>query len=156
MAKLQQPNPQVLQARARRKNAAAQNAANIEWYIKEVSDKVTMTLKQRMEIAVEYTRTKVVKNLSVPVVYGISSKGNKIVVERSKKGEFPRAETTMLMKTIFGDVRHNQNGSISGYVGTPIDYGVRLELEMDRSFLVRTLMEEKQTITKLLTGPIRG
>lgn len=155
MPPVQKPNKAVLAARARRKNAGAQNAENIEWFIEEVSNKIAMTLEQRMRIAVEYLRTKVVKNISRPVTIKIGPKGGKIVTDRSKPGEFPKAETTMLMKTVFQDVKTHQDGSVSGYVGTPLDYGLTLETEMDRSFLIRTLNEERGTVTRLLTGPIK-
>ena len=152
--KMQTPNQAVLDAQARRQASQGASASNIEWYIKEVSNKITMTLEQRMRIAVEYLRSKTVKNISIPVVMGVGPLGGKVVIERSKPGEYPRAETTMLMKTLFGEVVKNVNGSISGYVGTPMHYAIPLELELDRSFLLRTFVEEKSRITRLLTGPI--
>jgi len=57
------------------------------------------------------------------------------------------------MKTIFSDVRF-EDGGWTGYVGTPLDYGVILELRMNRSFLVRTLREKTPDLTRILTGPI--
>lgn len=152
-ATLPQPNQAVLDARARRPQAGAQDAINIEWYIKNVSDKVTMTMRQRMQVTLEYLRSKVVKNISLPVGYSISKTGRKYVSQRSVPGEYPRAETTMLMKTVFTDIKE-KGGQINGYIGSPMDYAIPLELEMDRSFLVRTLNEERSTITRLLTGPI--
>lgn len=150
--KMQTPNAAVLSARARRDSSQAVSASNIEWYIKEVSDKITMTLERRMQVTVEYLRSKVVKNISKPVDIVVGPKGGKNIV-RSKPGEFPRADTTMLMKTVFGDVKKTKTG-VSGYLGTPMSYGPTLELEMERQFLTRTLYEEKPTVVRLLTGPI--
>jgi hypothetical protein len=125
-----------------------------EWFIKEVSDKIEMTLLQRVRLATEFLKNKVVLNISIPVERGIGRGGRVVVTKRSKAGEFPRAETTQLMKTIFRDTRSGR-GWAEGYCGTPIDYGVRLELKMNRSFLVRTLREEIGTVRRILLGPIR-
>jgi len=46
------------------------------------------------------------------------------------------------------------NNTYDGYVGTPLDYGAILELKMNRSFLRRTLDEERPTIMKILRKPI--
>lgn len=81
------------------------------------------------------------------------TKGQRTVVtERSKPGEFPRADTTLLRKSIFGVVQNPEPGIFDGYVGTPIDYGVWLELQLDRSFLLRSFAEEKPTLLKILTS----
>lgn len=44
-----------------------------------------------------------------------------------------------------------------GFVGTPLDYGLVLEVskKLDRSFLKRTLDEERPLVMRLLLGPIK-
>jgi hypothetical protein len=142
-------------ARRRRVGRAAQQAVEIEWFIKEVSDKVSMAMRQRVRIATELLKSRVVKNISTPVVKGTGPRGGKVVTDRSKPGEFPHAETVELLKTIFGVVTETIKGVWDGFVGTPLDYGLILETKMHRSFLVRTLNEERDKIKRILTGPIK-
>ena len=160
MAKFKQPSAAVLAARARRGQQAADRSARIQWFIDEVSDKVAMSLEQRVKLATQFLKDKIVRNISRPVTklspgrnrQGRFTKGR--VVDRSKPGEFPKADTTQLMKTIFDD--YTQDGRrYLGHVGTPLDYGLILETKRDRSFLKRTLDEEQSTITRILTGPIK-
>jgi hypothetical protein len=151
-------NPAVKAARSRRVASAARDDVRIESFVDKVARDITLTMRQRMHLTVSFLRSRVVKNISVPVKKEKSAKTGRIVVtQRSKRGEFPRADTTQLMKTIFGDVDVSR-GVIDGFIGTPLDYGVILETSkrLDRSFLVRTLREERPRITKMLTGPIRG
>lgn len=147
-----------MEARARRAGQASANVARIEWFIEEVSNKIAMTAEQRVRLATDYLRDKIVKNISRPVtktrVTGAGGKGYTRISDRSKPGEFPKADTTLLMKTIFSVHEKNAEGVYDGMVGTPLDYGLHLELKMNRSFLIRTLHEETGTITRLLTGPI--
>lgn len=125
----------------------------IESFVDEVSRRIDMTLKQRMHVAVAFLQDRIVKNISVPVTKVVI--GNRTrVTERSKPGEFPRADTMQLYKSIFWDVREDSPGRIQGFVGTPVWYSVPLELMMQRRFLTRTLDEERQSITRILTGPI--
>ena len=145
--------------RQRRVARASQKEAQIEWFIDEVSDVINKTMKQRVRLATELVRSKVVINISRPVTKITSQSGRVIrVINRSVKGEFPKAETTQLMKTIFGDVVDMGNGITDGYIGTPLDYGFRLETSraLDRSFLKRTFYEERSKVIKILTGPITG
>lgn len=125
----------------------------IESFIDEVSKRIDLTLKQRVTVAVNFLADRVVKNISVPVTKVVIG-GRTVVTERSKRGEFPRADTTQLLKTIFWDVREDSPGQVNGFVGTPLAYGVELELLMDRRFLTRTLDEERGNIVRMLTGPI--
>ena len=146
----QQPSAAVLAARARRSGAGAERAARMDWFANNVIDKVAMTLQQRTKIATEMLKDQVVRNISRPVT---KHRGG-IVTGRSKPGEFPKADTTQLMKTIFSDTVKTVSG-YEGYVGTPLDYGVILETRRQRSFLVRTLNEMRPQITRILTGPIK-
>lgn len=153
-AKVKEPSPAVLAARERRSETLAKKTVKIEWFIDEVSDKVSMTLRKRVKIATELVKSKVVQNISRPVVKAIGPKGGKRVFGRSVSGEFPAADTTHLRKTIFGEVRSDVPGVFDGYVGTPLDYGLILETRMNRSFLVRTLNEEAEKVKRVISGPI--
>ena len=141
--------------RARRVGAAQAQQVRIEWFIREVSDKVSMAMKQRVRLAAQYLKSRVVQNISRPVTKGAGSRGGYRVTGRSKAGEYPKAETTQLLKGIFDGVFESSPGVWDGFCGTPHVYGVILELRMNRSFLVRTLNEEQATVRRLLTGPIK-
>ena len=143
-------------ARQRRVGAAAQRNVRFQWFIENVSNTVALTMKNRVRMATEYLRDKIVRNISVPVVKEAGGKNKRVkVIERSKPGEFPRADTTQLLKTLFSFVRETSPGVWDGYVGTPLDYGLFLELKMNRKFLTRTLEEERDNINAILTGPIK-
>lgn len=148
------PNAEVLAARERRVGAAGAGGVRWELFLDEVIDRVQMSVEQRVRTATEHLRKTIVDNISTPVTKALGPRSGRVVVtERSKPGEFPRADTTLLMKTIFDDVEF-VDGGWEGRVGTPLDYGVFLELKMDRSFLVRTLNEEYDEIERILTGPL--
>lgn len=154
MAKFKVPSARVEAAKGRRGASAAARNVRIEWYIRNVSDKIAITMKGRVMLATELVKSKVVQNISTPVVKGKGSRGGYRVTGRSKPGEFPHAETTQLMKGIFGEVRKSVGGW-DGYIGTPHHYGVILELRMNRRFLTRTLEEERPKVMRILAGPIK-
>ena len=137
-------------ARARRDPTA--DASMDEWFIDVVMMKVLLSFEQRMKLAVEYLKNKVVKNISKPVVKTVVG-GRTRITGRSKAGEFPRADTTLLMKSVIGDVKRIGDNTIDGYVGTPVSYGVILELKKDRSFLRRTFAEQHSKMVKIMSGP---
>jgi hypothetical protein len=129
----------------------------IEWHGKEILKDLTLTMTQRMKLAVELVKSNVVRNISRPVTKGTGPRGGRVITDRSKPGEFPKADTTLLMKSIFGEVKVDRaNGNIDGFIGTPLDYGVILELRMNRSFLKRTLDEEQERIKKVLGKSWKG
>ena len=147
-----------LAARARRVAAKGAGEVQIEWFIREVAEKFAITMRRRIEMATFMVKDKVVKNISRPVTKTKGSRSGRIVVSnRSKGGEFPKADTTQLMKGIFAGVRQISEGNFEGYVGTPLDYGAILETNkrLNRSFLVRTLREEQSKVNRILTGPIK-
>lgn len=131
-------------------------ASKDEWFIDEAVKSVSLTARQRVVLATEWLRNKTVLNISIPVVKEVKQRKDggqhTVVTERSKPGEFPRADTTLLRKSIFGEVAETEPSTIDGFVGTPIDYGVRLELQLNRSFLLRTFVEQKPTLLKILTN----
>lgn len=149
-----QPSAAVLNARQRRTTRAASDEVRWEWFLRNVSDKIQMTLRQRVQLATRHLRDKVVQNLSQPVTVGTGPMGGRVVTDRSVAGEFPKADLTNLMKGIFDEVKLVGTGLVDGFVGTPTDYGLILETKMDRSFLVRTMNEQAGTITRIMTGPI--
>ena len=146
-------SPAVTAARGRRAARSGDAHVEIESFVNEVNAMIHLTLKQRVFIAVNFLQDRIVRNISVPVTKEVIG-SRTVVTERSKPGEFPRADTTTLLKTIFSDVKDDGNGRIEGYVGTPLWYGLELETMMDRRFLTRTLDEERGNITRILTGPI--
>lgn len=148
------PNAQVEAGRLRRVLKATERQMRIEWFIEEVSTKVKMTMRERVSLAAHLLKDRVVRNISVPVVKGTGPRGGRVVTGRSVAGEFPHAETTTLLKGIFEDVKETSPGVYDGFVGTPHDYGLILETQMNRSFLVRTLWESADDIRALLSGPI--
>lgn len=146
-------SPAVQAARDRRNARAGRTSAEVESFVDEVSKRIDLTLKQRMIVAVAFLQDRIVKNISVPVTKVVIG-GRTVVTERSKRGEYPRADTTQLMKSIFWDVKEDTPGMITGHVGTPVWYSMPLELLMERQFMTRTLDEQRQNITRILTGPI--
>jgi hypothetical protein len=64
----------------------------------------------------------------------------------------------LLMKTINQGVDKLSDNIIDGWVGTPLDYGVRLELsqKLNRSYFRRTFHEELRKMARMLTGTISG
>lgn len=146
-------SPAVQAARARRAGRAGQTRVEIQSFVDEVSKRIDLTLKQRVTVAVGFLQDQIVKNISVPVTKVVIG-GRTRVTERSKRGEYPRADTTTLLRSVFWDVKEDQPGRIQGFVGTPIGYAIPLELMMDRRFMTRTLDEQRGNIVRMLTGPI--
>ena len=124
----------------------------VEWFGDQLTRNLDRTIKGRLQLASMLLRDRVVINLSKPVVKIAGGGGRRTRVDpssRSKPGEFPRADTTRLMKDIFFQVDKNV-----GRVGTTLDYCLILETRMDRSFLVRTLHEFSPQIRRILTAPV--
>jgi len=145
----------VLAAAAQRRVIrAGQSEVRIEWMLNEVIGKLNLSFDKRVRLATELVKSKIIKNISVAVIKETGSMGGVIVTQRSVAGEFPRADTTQLLKTIFSEVKKTGT-RVEGYVGTPLSYGLQLELKMNRSFLVRTLNEERSKVMRILQGPIK-
>ena len=122
-----------------------------EWFISRYMAKLNKSLRARVTLATTHLKTEVVKNISKPVTVTTGPRGGRKVSGRSKRGEFPRAETYNLARSIFAEVR-GSGDQVHGTVSTPEDYGLILETTMDRSFLLRTLIEQKPMIKKIITG----
>ena len=165
----------------RRLERAAQREVNFQWFLDKVQGGLNLTMRQRMRKAVDHVQDRVVQNISVPVnkevkkvagyitrrrakayiegeegatLRDVKQQTHVVVTERSKPGEFPRADTVRLMRSIFTDVREDTPGDIVGYVGMPLAYGVVLETRLQRQFLTRTLLEEREVVGKILGSPI--
>jgi len=150
----QKPSGAVEAGRQRRVGKAAEREVRIEWFIENVCKTVAMNMRQRVSLATHLLKDRVVRNISTPVMKGIGPRGGRVVTGRSVAGEFPHAETTQLLKTIFEEVQETSPGVYDGFVGTPLVYGLILETRMNRSFLVRTLYESMDNIRTILSGPI--
>jgi hypothetical protein len=128
--------------------------ARIVWFENQVLNNINIGMRARIKIACQLLRDQTVINISKPVrkEHGRDRRGRfKVrVTERSRPGEFPRADTTRLMKDIFWQLDEDGMG---GIVGTTLDYGVILETRMNRSFLRRTFNEMGLSLrTILLAG----
>lgn len=133
--------------------------SKIKWHGDEFKAKLEQTTSRRVKFAAQLLRDRVVVNISRPVTKlgrGRDSLGRFTagrVANRSKPGEYPKADTTRLMKDIFWEMISEQEA----VVGTTLDYGAVLELSarLDRSYLRRTLRENHSTIQRILTAPIK-
>ena len=125
--------------------------------INKVVQKTNLTVAQRVKIAAQMLRDAIVVNLSRPVRKFRGPKSKRTQVDRhsrSKPGEFPRADTSRLLRSIF---HTHYPAQILSRVGTNLAYGVLLEMRMDRSFLRRTLRELRREILLLIQhGSIGG
>lgn len=136
----------MTQARTAR---TARYRSRVKWFGNQLAAGVTLAMQSRVKIAAELLKSKVQINLMKPVrKYGMP-----VMVDpssRSKPGEFPRADTTRLYKSIFWKM----TGRTSAIIGTPLKYGLRLELKMNRSFLRRTLYAEVAMLRRVLTAGV--
>ena len=107
------------------------------WNGPKVQAGLEAKMKARVKLAGQLVRDQVVRNISKSV----ASHG------RSKPGEFPHADTTRLMKSIFWEA---VDDGLKANVGTPVDYGLELELG-GRSFLRRTVIEMDSQLKQLFT-----
>lgn len=121
----------------------------IRWFDREMRRNLRVGLAGRLKLAAQLLRDKTVLNLSKPVRKFKGPRSGRIQVDpasRSKEGEFPRADTTRLMKDIFW----RMEGQASAIVGTTLAYGLLLETKMNRSFLRRTLNQMLPTIRRVI------
>ena len=142
---------QMLAARDRR---MVRFDARLEWFGERVRNNINVGMLARLKSVGQLLRDKIVINISIPVVKEKSPRTGLIVVtERSVAGEFPRADTTRLMKDIFSDVHEDEQ---LVRVGTTLDYGLWLEIRMQRGFIARTLLELADRLGVILASPGGG
>lgn len=151
---------------------------SIKWFGPKVIRQIRTGMGRRLALVAADLRGKVVRNLSVPVkkirrrITRGPNKGKiRTVVDptsRSKPGEFPRADTTRLMKDIFwtvGNSAQKRNASaasgrvgtsapLRATVGTTLKYGLILETKLDRSFLRRTFRQQQAIYARILSLPL--
>jgi len=146
----------VIKARARRAVTAGKRAVQLEWFSDFVSERITLSMMERVKLASILVQSRVIHNISIPVVSKITSTGKRRVIARSKPGEYPRAETTNLLKNIFLEVERVGRWSCEGRIGTKVNYGIILERSdrLRRKYLVKTLNEQRARVMKILTGPL--
>lgn len=136
----------------RRAARMQRHTIRVEWFAKRVEAGTVKTMGARLKMAGQLLRDRIVINLSRPV-RKIRSGGRTRVdpTSRSKPGEFPRADTTRLMKDIFWKETEVDKEVA---VGTTLDYGLFLETRMGRSFLVRTTKEMEPDLKRILGKPL--
>ena len=138
------------QRTAARRRRAERLDARVEWFGDQIEQGVLRGMETRVRFAAQYLKDRIVFNLSVPVGKAVftSASGRSVtrVTERSQVGEFPRADTTRLMKDIF----FHSVRPLVYRIGTTLDYGVILETS-GRSFILRTFEEERDAIREILT-----
>jgi len=144
---------QQRQAKMQAKRGASKSGAILEWYGEALKKSVDKNSRQRLAIAASFLKKQVQQNINRPVLKYKGIRSNRIQVDpesRSKPGEYPKADTTHLRKTIIFEMRKKGSASQEAIVGTPLDYGILLETQMNRSFLRRTLQEELPRIRRIL------
>ena len=136
----------------------------VQLAVNKVLQNTTIKAAARVRLAGQLLLDAVRVNLSRPVrkikrtytkvdpTTGTKTKHTRIVVDRksrSKPGEFPRADTTRLMKDVF----HSHDPSVPvSRIGTTLDYGLFLEVKLNRSFLRRTLNEMRAELLLIIQG----
>lgn len=143
--------------RRRALKGAGGRDVKIQWFIKRYTDDIAFTMKQRITVATILVHSRIVQNISRPVTKSTGPRGGRVVTNRSKPGEFPKAETAQLMKSLFLVVVSPRRGRWEGRIGTPLNYGGILEKwpQIDRNYAGRTLKENIAVVIRILTGPIR-
>lgn len=159
-----QVDPWVERMIVGRAKRVARFEARVEMFTAKVLTSANLKVKARVMMAGQLIRDKVVINISQPVrkykkvVYVWDNAQQKKVrrvrtvvdpSSRSKPGEFPRADTTRLMKDIF---YRYVDAETAAYIGTTLNYGLILETKMNRSFLRRTMLELRDQIILILSG----
>ena len=156
MAKLPGTLKNIAKARERQAGLQAKygqrgGKVQIDWNGEKMQKIMAAKLRTRLKVASQLVKDQTKRNISRPVLKykGVRSDKTQIDPEsRSKPGEFPKADTTRLMKDIFNEVLSDTQA----VVGTTLDYGLLLETRMDRSFLRRTLQEMLPTVKRILTA----
>lgn len=123
----------------------------IRWFGDKVQSGIKIGMSARLRIAGQLLRDITVVNISRPVtkIKGIRSGRMQVVPSsRSRRGEYPKADTTRLMKDVYFEMR----GKNRVIVGTTLGYGLLLETRMSRSFLRRTLNENRSTFRRILVA----
>lgn len=144
----------AVEAASRKQGKYGGRKYEIKWNGARMLKVMELEFSKRLRVASQLVKDQVKRNLSKPVLKYESPKTERIVVlreSRSKPGEFPRQETSTLMRDIFSElVAPDAAGLRKAVVGTTLGYGLRLETKMRRSFLRRTLNEMLPTVQRIL------
>jgi len=143
----------VQSARERRETNDA--VIEIQWQTAQVQDSLGQDMQRRLLVAAALVQSAVVKNISDPVTKGTGPRGGQVIMNRSVEGEYPKADTTNLMKQIIHGVDKNERGEVVGFVGTTVHYGLILETRMGRLMLASTLAEKASEVRAILTKPVK-
>lgn len=132
----------------------AQKSVRLEWHGDEIVGAMLQGMRKRVRLAGAFLRDEVVKNISKPVTK-IRRNGRTVVVgsSRSRPGQYPRADTTALMKSITWTTTDR---GLTVIVSTNLHYGLILEVKMNRSFLMRTMNEKMPVLRRILTQSSGG
>jgi hypothetical protein len=131
----------------------AQVKVRQKFYVKEVIDSFESLNKSNVQDATTFLVEQTKRNITRVWHTGKNP---------SKPGEFPHAVTGKLAKSIRGRTvkggERKRGITWTGYVSIGEDYGVILETSprLNRSFLVRTMQENKRALLKYLTRRKRG
>jgi hypothetical protein len=144
-------------ARTRRVRAALNRDIKIQWFIREVSNKIELTMRRRVRVATELVTSRIIQNISRPVTVSTGPRGGRVVTNRSKPGEFPKSDKGDLLKSIFNVVVTPRRGMVEGRIGSEVIHGGILErsAKLDRNYAARTLNETRALVLQILTGPIK-
>lgn len=159
------------QATAARSRREAQFTARLAmWRGDEFQAKLKGKIGAQLMVVGQLFRDKVVINISRPVTKlpgqrrqrrtRRGARGSTFTwvdpSSRSKPGEFPKADTSTLLRSIFSKKAGDKN-TPAVRIGTNLGYGAVLELSprLRRSFLRRTLVESRREIASILTKPYR-
>ncbi|MFC7443406.1 hypothetical protein [Laceyella putida] len=118
-----------------------------KFYIRETLDRFESHNKENVQNATTYLVEQIKRNL-----LRTSNQGGK---NPSKPGELPHYGSKDLAKSIRGRTvkggKTRRGITWTGYVTMGEEYGLILELYRNRSFMVRTMQEEKRAIYQNLT-----
>ena len=123
------------------------------WFVNPVLRQLDKYLTRRVAMATQLVERQVKKNISIPVGRAVGKNGRLVVIQRSLRGQYPRLESGRLHDSITSQIT-NRNGEINGHVMTPVDYGEILENKLDRSFLLRTVLQQQSAIRRILVRPM--
>lgn len=144
-AKILKNHTRAVEARDRR---ILRWGARVEYLGQRWQKNFKMTVKARLMLVGQLLRDRIVINIAIPVTKYRNNRGTISVTDRSKPGEYPRADTTRLMKDVFWKLMDNER---EVRVGTTLDYGFILETQANRSFLLRTFRETQHVLANALT-----
>lgn len=135
-----------------RANRAIKINLRMQTYVDQVFQNTKLSVAQKLKMVGQAVRDRTVYNLSLPVRKYKSKRTGRTVVDpssRSKRGEYPRADSTRLLKDVFWDFNQNQ---LVVRVGVTLEYGLILEVKLGRSFLRRSLNEALPWISLMFTS----